>query len=99
MGEEHRPPSFFPTHLRNLQASNECQELSIEDVEKTADTGDEVDSREEISADDALDIARRFHECSAVVGIHPDQAAGHIVEYAVASRKPFVVVPCCVYAS
>eukprot|EP00877_Chromochloris_zofingiensis_P003199 jgi/Chrzof1/12880/Cz07g10210.t1 len=37
--------------------------------------------------------------CSAVVGMHPDQAAEPIVDLAMALRKPFAVVPCCVYTA
>ena len=36
--------------------------------------------------------------CSFVVGLHPDQATGAIVEFAVKSKKPFLVVPCCVFS-
>ena len=34
---------------------------------------------------------------SAIIGLHPDEATGKIVEMATAARKPFVVVPCCVF--
>ena len=37
-------------------------------------------------------------ECSLVLGMHPDQAAGPIVKYAVQYQKSFAVVPCCVYS-
>ena len=43
----------------------------------------------------ALDIVRN---CSIVVGMHPDQAAEHIVDFALAMGKPFAVIPCCVYS-
>jgi hypothetical protein len=33
-----------------------------------------------------------------VVGMHPDQATGQIVEAASALRKPWAIVPCCVFA-
>ena len=36
--------------------------------------------------------------CSAVVGLHPDEATGAVVEWAVRARKPFLVVPCCVFS-
>ncbi|KAH0484234.1 MAG: uncharacterized protein KVP18_003472 [Porospora cf. gigantea A] len=32
------------------------------------------------------------------VGLHPDQATNPIIEVANALRKPFVIVPCCVFA-
>ncbi|GAB4821325.1 hypothetical protein N2152v2_008371 [Parachlorella kessleri] len=36
--------------------------------------------------------------CSAVVGMHPDEATDFIVDLALATNKPFAVVPCCVHA-
>ena len=36
--------------------------------------------------------------CSAIVALHPDEATGDIVDFAVAHRLPFVVVPCCVFS-
>ena len=36
--------------------------------------------------------------CSADVGLHPDEATGAVVEWAVRARKPFLVVPCCVFS-
>ena len=37
--------------------------------------------------------------CSAVVGMHPDQATEAAVDFALALNKPFAVVPCCVFAT
>ncbi|PRP79658.1 hypothetical protein PROFUN_10558 [Planoprotostelium fungivorum] len=37
------------------------------------------------------------HECSAVIGLHPDQATEPIVDMAISIDKPFAVVPCCVF--
>ena len=36
---------------------------------------------------------------AALVGLHPDQPTGAIVEVALRAGKPFAVVPCCVFAS
>eukprot|EP00658_Telonema_sp_P-2_P039889 TRINITY_DN28502_c0_g1_i1.p2 TRINITY_DN28502_c0_g1~~TRINITY_DN28502_c0_g1_i1.p2 ORF type:complete len:251 (+),score=61.58 TRINITY_DN28502_c0_g1_i1:53-805(+) len=36
--------------------------------------------------------------CSCVAGMHPDQAAEPIVDWALGTGKPFAVVPCCVYS-
>jgi hypothetical protein len=38
-----------------------------------------------------------FADCSAVVGMHPDQATEAIADFAIAHRKPFAIVPCCVF--
>lgn len=37
-------------------------------------------------------------KCQVVVGLHPDQATGGIVELATALGRPFAVVPCCTFA-
>lgn len=37
-------------------------------------------------------------DCSCLVGMHPDEATEAIVDRAVALRKSFAVVPCCVFA-
>ncbi len=36
--------------------------------------------------------------CSAIVALHPDEATGEIVDFAVKHQTPFVVVPCCVFS-
>lgn len=43
--------------------------------------------------------ARRLVEgCSVVVGMHPDQAAQAMIDFAVLNNKPFACVPCCVFS-
>jgi len=37
--------------------------------------------------------------CSLVIGLHPDQATGSIVQVASERGKPFAVVPCCVFSA
>ncbi|DBB06504.1 TPA: hypothetical protein ACH3X1_012055 [Trebouxia sp. C0004] len=45
-----------------------------------------------------MDLARRIiQECSVIVGIHPDQAAEPIINFAQRTSRPFAMVPCCVY--
>ena len=39
-----------------------------------------------------------LRSCSAVVGMHPDAATEAIVDFALATNKPFAVVPCCVWS-
>lgn len=34
---------------------------------------------------------------SLIVGLHPDQAAGSLIDLALLLNKPFVIVPCCVF--
>lgn len=40
---------------------------------------------------------RLLTDCSAIIGLHPDQPTEAIVDLALAMGKPFAVVPCCVY--
>merc|ERR1712176_1567781 len=42
-------------------------------------------------------VGEAVSQCSVLVGLHPDQALDHIVDVAVALRKPFAVAPCCVF--
>ena len=42
-------------------------------------------------------FAALLRDCSAIVGMHPDEATGALVDAALALRKPFAVVPCCVF--
>lgn len=36
--------------------------------------------------------------CSIVVGLHPDQAAEAIVDFGLAQKKPFALIPCCTFS-
>eukprot|EP00045_Choanoeca_perplexa_P011877 m.127409 g.127409 ORF g.127409 m.127409 type:complete len:459 (+) comp15800_c0_seq5:1121-2497(+) len=47
---------------------------------------------------DLAQARQRVAEAAIVVGMHPDGAAGPLVRYALKHRKPFALVPCCVYA-
>jgi len=47
---------------------------------------------------DAAEARALLLGASAVVGMHPDLATEPIVDFARAHRKPFAVVPCCVFA-
>ena len=44
-------------------------------------------------------VAELIRTCSAVVGLHPDQATGAIVDCGLVMNKPWAVVPCCVFPS
>jgi hypothetical protein len=44
-------------------------------------------------------IARtKLKTCHLLIGLHPDQAAGDIVDYALSKNIPYCIVPCCVYS-
>jgi hypothetical protein len=56
-----------------------------------------VESAEDEGITD-LEVARDLvARCSAVIGLHPDQATEHIVRFAVSNDVPCAVIPCCVY--
>mmetsp|Transcript_34673 Transcript_34673/g.54156 ORF Transcript_34673/g.54156 Transcript_34673/m.54156 type:complete len:352 (-) Transcript_34673:1286-2341(-) len=40
-----------------------------------------------------------IRQSSILVGMHPDQAAQAIVDFAIRNNKPFACIPCCVYSS
>ena len=48
-----------------------------------------------------IDVATargRVAQCAAVVALHPDECTVAVVEWALAHRRSFAVVPCCVFA-
>ena len=63
---------------------------AIEETKSNDGDGEIVDEH-----DAALESLLR---ASAVVGMHPDQAAEHICDFALKHEIPFAVVPCCVYS-
>lgn len=94
---------FYPNYLRKINFGEDaCEDTHEGDVaasESDTDAARDGSGEPAITEDEALAIAKLFTGCSVVVGLHPDQAAGHIAEWAIATRKPFAVVPCCVYAA
>ena len=42
--------------------------------------------------------AELVQHASVIVGLHPDEATNAIVQISLDLRRPFVVVPCCVFA-
>eukprot|EP00571_Detonula_confervacea_P015906 CAMPEP_0172302942 /NCGR_PEP_ID=MMETSP1058-20130122/4580_1 /TAXON_ID=83371 /ORGANISM="Detonula confervacea, Strain CCMP 353" /LENGTH=441 /DNA_ID=CAMNT_0013013611 /DNA_START=86 /DNA_END=1411 /DNA_ORIENTATION=- len=40
-----------------------------------------------------------LQKCHLMVGFHPDQAAGEIIEFAMTQNIPWCIVPCCVYSN
>ena len=39
-----------------------------------------------------------LRSCQVIVGLHPDQATGGVIELARELGRPFAVVPCCTFA-
>lgn len=46
---------------------------------------------------DDPNLAALLLECSAIVGLHPDQATGAVVDAGLTLNKPWATVPCCVF--
>ena len=46
---------------------------------------------------DEAETAELFARCSVVTGLHPDQATEPIVRHCLKARKPFLIMPCCVF--
>ena len=65
---------------------------------------DDSDDRQVVQDDEEAAVAsseRARHlidNCSVVVGMHPDQATEHLVDFALDTGKAFAVVPCCVHS-
>ena len=43
-------------------------------------------------------IVETIKNCGMIIGVHPDQATEDIVDAALAYKKPFAILPCCVFA-
>lgn len=46
----------------------------------------------------SIEVQESLRRAAVIVGMHPDQATGAVVEAANALDKPFAVVPCCVFS-
>lgn len=51
-----------------------------------------------VSKEKFLSLKRKLRECSAIVGLHPDQSTDYIIDYALKTSKPFAVIPCCLHS-
>jgi len=86
----------------------EEEEAEAEEVgDASVGTGEGVDEVGTLDGDadasssfvgDVIEAQNIVRRCSAVVGMHPDQAAEHIVEFGLRNSVPFAVIPCCVYS-
>jgi len=52
---------------------------------------------DEHSIDTNEELKKAFEKCSLIIGMHADSATESIVDVALKHKKPFVVVPCCVF--
>lgn len=59
----------------------------------SAGNGSTVDKRDVLS----YEMFKAAQDCSLIIGMHADNATEAIVDVAMALKKPFVVVPCCVF--
>ncbi|KAL3154156.1 hypothetical protein ABBQ32_013679 [Trebouxia sp. C0010 RCD-2024] len=83
-GVEHAEPDKQQLHT-DLAA---CDTSGANELDKSVGSTDILD----------LGLARRImQDCSVIVGIHPDQAAEPIIDFAQRTGRPFAMVPCCVY--
>lgn len=84
----------------------EHEDIDNEEISYTTSIDDAAtDTTCETAVSDGLELSDYeqcidvIRDCSVVVGMHPDQAAEHIIRFCLANRKPFAIVPCCVYSS
>ena len=87
---------------RSGGAETATRERKHSDV-AVSDEGEDASRKEsdvlcpQVRAEFGVDTWDAFAECSAVVGMHPDQATEGIMAFAKAHGKPFAIVPCCVF--
>lgn len=51
-----------------------------------------------LSPEEKVELRTLLSDCSVVVGMHPDEATEPLVDFAIQLKKPWAVVPCCVFA-
>ena len=51
-----------------------------------------------LSSEETAELRALLFSCSVVVGMHPDEATEPLVDFAIQLKKPWAVVPCCVFA-
>ena len=82
--------------LQHEDGSNDDNEPTEDDVSHTDTTNDTFISSNEIELPSK--VQEILTQCHLIIGLHPDQAIGEIVEFAQAKNIPWCVVPCCVYS-
>jgi hypothetical protein len=96
VSEEKVAPLRLPPLKKEKENENEKEKEKNTENEKEKEKEKEPSSNNEIVDHSvAMDLLTRT---TLVLGMHPDQAAGPIVEFAVLNGIDFAVVPCCVYS-
>jgi hypothetical protein len=78
-------------------AENRFRELNSTGI-RTTPGGLEIRAHNvPFNAQFCVDFASLWNQCRLVVALHPDQPTEDIVDFCLAARKSFFVVPCCVF--
>ena len=80
-------------HHNTLRGTSSAANATIESL---SSTGEGAEAREGLQP--WHEVRDTLLQCSLLVGLHPDQAVGAIVDFALTFNKPFAVLPCCVYS-
>ncbi|KAI9347294.1 hypothetical protein BDR26DRAFT_799651 [Obelidium mucronatum] len=76
--------------------TNETEENDIDNMDDTALLADlPFKYKQQYFTPES--VTDEIRAASLLVGLHPDQATGAIVETAIACNLPFAVIPCCVF--
>mmetsp|Transcript_23506 Transcript_23506/g.32972 ORF Transcript_23506/g.32972 Transcript_23506/m.32972 type:complete len:416 (-) Transcript_23506:77-1324(-) len=91
-GERSRAKAIKWT-TKGLQKEGQNEDHHEDDI--ISEVGEEEIDNEVADSTAAISILKR---CKLVIGLHPDQAAGDIAEFANDLGVPWCIVPCCVYS-
>jgi len=98
IGRSHQAAVLAEQRFRPWKVSQRCERFPTvqvqehwERIEAAAAADGEGDD------DDNHSLLRLVTECRAIVGLHPDEATDAIIHTALRYRKPWAVVPCCVF--
>ena len=96
---------------KGLERGGEGEDDESDEAEEDGDgdgVGDGVGDGKGAAGEAAVSATSRLsastvwatlRDASAVVGMHPDGATEPIIDFALATGKPWAVVPCCVYSA
>ena len=84
---------------KGLVRNEEDEELGGDGPEQERGCGEPVVEEDERGITDAEDVGAALRDAAVVAGMHPDQAAEPLVDYALRMGKAFALTPCCVYSA